>query len=295
MEPPLSVSLMGETRAGSGPVRAARHRRARTPLLERREHRRARRRDRAFPAPTPSALVGIAVLVLVGFGVIHLSSTGSAVHLEGTDTAVVQEPSESVTGPEAQEQEEADGAEEADGTGEAEGDDQTGAAAGSDETAAAGQTEDELIVHVSGAVAAPGVVRLPPGSRVDDALQAADGPTGEAELASVNLARPVVDGEQVHVPVPGEEPQLPTGPPPEGEAATPGDEDGSGGASAIDLNDATAAELEELPGVGPAIAQRIIEHREKNGPFRSVDDLVEVSGIGPATLENIREQATVAS
>ena len=125
---------------------------------------------------------------------------------------------------------------------------------------------DELIVHVSGAVAAPGVVHLPGGARVDDALRAAGGATEEAELAAVNLARPLVDGEQIHVPLPGEQP--------------PPAEDGP-------------AELEELPGVGPAIAQRILEHREKNGAFTSVDGLLEVSGIGPATLEKIRAEATV--
>src|SRR5699024_9055720 len=87
-----------------------------------------------------------------------------------------------------------------------------------------------------------------------------------------------------HVPVPGEEPRtLPDGP--ADAAAEPSD---SADGAPIDLNTADAAELEELPGVGPAIAQRILEHREKNGPFTSVDGLLEVSGIGPATLEEIR-------
>ena len=143
------------------------------------------------------------------------------------------------------------------------------------------------------------MVRLPAGSRVDDALGAAGGPTDEAELAAVNLARPLVDGEQIHVPVPGEEPPASSGPVTGGDTApgAPGAGEGGGGdgasSGAIDLNSASATELEELPGVGPAIAQRIIEHREQNGPFESVDQLEEVSGIGPATLEKLRDEATV--
>lgn len=143
------------------------------------------------------------------------------------------------------------------------------------------------------------MVRLEPGARVDDALAAAGGAQPEADLAAVNLARPVSDGEQIHVPVPGEEPrELPADPgggAPSGGAEPEGsDPAGPPGAGAlINLNTATAAELEDLPGVGPAIAERIITHREQNGPFTSVDQLQEVSGIGPATLEKIRPQATV--
>jgi competence protein ComEA len=109
----------------------------------------------------------------------------------------------------------------------------------------------------------------------------------------------VIDGEQIHVPVPGEEPpaaQAPAASAP-GDGAAGGSADahggGSGAGGAIDLNTASAAELEGLPGVGPAIAQRIIDHREQNGPFESVDQLQEVSGIGPATLEKLRDRATV--
>lgn len=161
----------------------------------------------------------------------------------------------------------------------------------------AGTATTEIVVLVSGAVATPGVVRLAQGARVQDAVDAAGGPTPEADLAAVNLARPVTDGEQIHLPVPGETP--PVAAPASGATPAPSTGDkpagGSGGGGAlIDLNTADAALLEELPGVGPAIAQRIIDHRQSNGPFRSVDDLLEVSGIGPATLEKIRDRATVS-
>lgn len=151
-----------------------------------------------------------------------------------------------------------------------------------------------MVVHVSGAVAAPGVVTLPAGSRVDDAVQAAGGATEEARLDSVNLARTLVDGEQIHVPVPGEEPPgAASDPAAPGAGTATGAEGAPAGEGLIDLNTADAATLEDLPGVGPAIAARIIEHRQTNGPFASVDELEEVPGIGPVTLEEIRPMATV--
>jgi competence protein ComEA len=129
-----------------------------------------------------------------------------------------------------------------------------------------------VVVHVVGAVAGPGVVRLPVGSRVLDAVAAAGGATGEADLARLNLARVLVDGEQVAVPGPGD-----PDPPPEGAP-------GGGAAGPLDLNTATPAQLDELPGVGPVLAQRIIARR----PFTSVDELDEVSGVGPTLLERLR-------
>lgn len=148
----------------------------------------------------------------------------------------------------------------------------------------------EVVVHVAGAVASPGVQRLPVGARVVDAVDAAGGATPDADLARVNLAAPLVDGQQVYLLRQGEEP------PPgvaAGAPAAAGAAGATGGDGPIDINRATAAELEELPGVGPATAEAIISHREQHGPFASVDDLIDVRGIGDAKLEQIRERATV--
>lgn len=304
---------------------AARHRRTGQPLIRRRDHTAERPRRRLpFPAPPASALIGIAVLVLIGAGVIHLSGTGSAIPQEEPAGVAVAEGE--AVGPEGGADgagsDGAEGADDleggdgtagtgADGTGDSAQAPGEGAGAGTagdgaessgDPAATASSAPTELVVHVSGAVASPGVVRLPSGARVDDALRAAGGATGEAELAAVNLARPVVDGEQIHVPVPGEEPPAVAAPAPAADAPSAGDATGAGdGATGgggaddglIDLNSASVAELDELPGVGPAIAQRIVDHREQNGPFESVDQLEEVSGIGPATLEKMRDRATV--
>ncbi|GAA4286269.1 ComEA family DNA-binding protein [Georgenia daeguensis] len=157
-----------------------------------------------------------------------------------------------------------------------------------------------VVVHVAGSVADPGVVELPTGARVREAVDAAGGATVEADLGAVNLARVLVDGEQVYVPVEGERPpgaDAGGGAAAAGAGAGVSGTDGAGaGAPAgapVNLNTATAAELDSLPGVGPAIAQRILEWRDLNGSFTSVDDLDEVSGIGPATLERLRPLVTV--
>jgi competence protein ComEA len=127
------------------------------------------------------------------------------------------------------------------------------------------------LVHVVGKVAQPGVVELPIGSRVQDAIEAAGGATNNKALESVNLARVVVDGEQIVVGAPA----------------------GGATSSKISINSASADQLDELPGVGPAIAQRIVQWRETNGPFTSIDELTEVSGIGPSILEQIRDLASM--
>ena len=141
-------------------------------------------------------------------------------------------------------------------------------------------------VHVAGAVASPGVYRLGPSARVADALDAAGGPAGDADVDALNLAAKVADGERVYVPRKGESP-----PPPASGGAGPG---GTAKPAVLDLNTATAEQLEELPGVGPATALAIVEHRTERGRFRSVDDLLEVRGIGEAKLAAIRPKVRVA-
>ena len=136
-----------------------------------------------------------------------------------------------------------------------------------------------LYVHVSGAVNAPGLYVLHPDARVVDAVAAAGGLAEDAEAAGVNLARPVTDGEQVIGPRVGEAP-----------AAGPAGVTADG---RVNLNTADEGALDTLPGVGPAIAGRIIEWREANGRFASVDDLLSVSGIGPKMLESLRDLVTV--
>ncbi|MFQ5860100.1 MAG: helix-hairpin-helix domain-containing protein [Dehalococcoidia bacterium] len=136
----------------------------------------------------------------------------------------------------------------------------------------------ELKVYMTGAVVNPGVYTLQPSARLEDALEAAGGPTGDADLQRVNLAQQVRDEDAFHIPRVGE--PLPT--------STPQGQDGR-----VNLNTASQAELEQLPDIGPVKAQAIIEYRETNGPFRRVEDLLLVPGIGPATLQQLRELVTV--
>lgn len=143
----------------------------------------------------------------------------------------------------------------------------------------------DVLVHVVGAVERPGVVRLAPGGRVLDAVEQAGGATADADLARLNLARVVTDGEQVVVLREGEE--APVAAPDQG-GGEPARDGPDPGGSQIDLNRATAAELDALPGIGPVLSQRIVEHRDAYGPFASVDALLEVSGVGPAVLERLR-------
>lgn len=146
--------------------------------------------------------------------------------------------------------------------------------------------EGELFVHVFGAVRSPGLYVLTAGARVVDAVTAAGGLADDAAAEGVNLARELADGEQVMVPT---DEEMASG------AAPIGTGTGSGApeAAQVDLNAADAAALETLPGIGPALAQRIISWREENGGFASADDLLAVSGIGEKVLEGIRELVRV--
>jgi competence protein ComEA len=139
-----------------------------------------------------------------------------------------------------------------------------------------------VLVDVAGWVRRPGVYEFTEGARVIDAIDAAGGARSGALLEALNLAAPLTDGTQILVPREGQE----------GVAPAPV----TGGAVAgglVNVNSAIATELEELPGIGEVIAQRIIDYRTENGPFATVDELVDVSGIGDAILESIRELVTV--
>jgi competence protein ComEA len=151
--------------------------------------------------------------------------------------------------------------------------------------ASSGAQPQQIVVAVVGQVASPGLVTLPAGARVADALAAAGGLLPEADPASVNAAAVLADGQQVAVGVPG------AGAAPGGAAPAGSAEAGSGGL--LDLNRAGLADLDALPGIGPVLAQRILDHRTEHGPFTSVDQLDDVSGIGPSLFADIAPLVTV--
>lgn len=159
-------------------------------------------------------------------------------------------------------------------------------------------TAGEVVVHVAGLVARPGVYTLPGGSRVADALEAAGGPRRSAVLDALNLARPLTDGEQLVVgdaapgapapgTVPGTVPAAPAAP-----APTPGAGAPSVGAL-VSINTATEAQLDELPGIGPVLAERIVMHRTEVGGFTEVGQLRDVSGIGEITFQELAPLVTL--
>jgi competence protein ComEA len=152
---------------------------------------------------------------------------------------------------------------------------------------------DPLVVAVAGQVRHPGLVRVPPGSRVADALEAAGGVLPGVDLAEVNLARKVSDGEQVAVGVPPAPDAVPAAGAGGGVGAGGGAGTSGAGGAPLDLNAATVEQLDVLPGVGPVTAQRIVDWRTRNGRFASVDQLREVEGIGERRLGQLRELVRV--
>jgi competence protein ComEA len=152
-----------------------------------------------------------------------------------------------------------------------------------------------LVVQIAGAVVRPGVYHLPAGARVIDLVNTAGGAAIGADLQAMSLAARLVDGERIQVPHKGE--RLPASA--TGGAVLPGPDAASGGpassgpAAPLDLNTATAEQLDGLPGVGPAIAQAIVAFRDKHGAFESVEDLADVPGIGPAKLDALRDLVRV--
>src|SRR5690606_25448972 len=154
-------------------------------------------------------------------------------------------------------------------------------------------TVQPLRVYITGAVLRPDVYSLPPGSIVRDLVRLAGDFTDAAAVEAVNLALPLADGMHVHVPAQDEvlaEPPVISGPAPQansltGDAALPG--------ALVNINTASIAELETLPGIGPALAQKIVDHRAEHGPFATIEAILDVSGIGPAKFEAIRDLITV--
>lgn len=167
---------------------------------------------------------------------------------------------------------------------------------------AAGENKSrELQVHVAGAVLKPGVYRLPQGARVIDAVNMA-GPAAEADLDSLKLASPLTDGQTIPVPLKPAVSGAQAGQP--GAAAGTGrsvstpqpgakSAGNAGAAGLVNINTADQSQLDTLPGIGPALAQRIIQYREVNGPFNTVEDLKNVSGIGDKSFEKLRDRITV--
>jgi competence protein ComEA len=150
-------------------------------------------------------------------------------------------------------------------------------------SASAAAPTTDLVIDVIGKVRNPGIVTVPKGSRVYEAIEAAGGVRGKPDTSTLNMARVLADGEQILV---GMQP-----------AAAPGMPAGSAGGSPagtkVNLNTATAEQLDTLPGVGPVTAQAILDWREENGRFGSVEDLLDVKGIGDATLDDLRDLVTV--
>jgi len=151
-------------------------------------------------------------------------------------------------------------------------------------------TRAPLKVHLSGEVATPAVYELPPGAILQDAIEAAGGLTSAAAADVVNLALPLSNGMHIHIPAQDQVESDPTLVERSGSLAIPFEAPAGG---LINLNTATLAELEQLPGIGPSTAQKIVDYRQANGPFATVEDIQNVSGIGPAKLEQIRNLVTV--
>lgn len=151
------------------------------------------------------------------------------------------------------------------------------------DSAAPENASGEVVVHVAGAVSAPGVYTLPADSRVDDAVRAA-GATADADLSQLNLAQKLADGQKITVPAAGEAPAP-------ADNAAPSDSSQSG--ALININTATQEELETLPSIGEVRAQAILAYREEHGGFRTTDELMEVSGIGEKIFADISPHITV--
>jgi competence protein ComEA len=150
-------------------------------------------------------------------------------------------------------------------------------------------TPSPVRVYVTGAVLHPDVYRLATGSIVKDAIEAAGGVTNDADMVRINLAQELQDQQQIYVPCVGEDEP----PPPVAGGESTRSSGGAEPAGKININTALAEELDSLPGIGPAFAQRIIEYRDANGPFKSIEEITNVSGIGDATFQKIKDRINV--
>jgi len=209
----------------------------------------------------------LALYVLIGLSAVGLSIAHVRNNWRGSEAVVLREPSEA-TSPDAP-------------------------VPGSDRTAAPGGTpeSEKVVFHIVGCVRRPGVYSLPEGKRVIDAVNAAGGAKPNADTEAINLAARIADGSRIYVPAKGEKPpdirvSVAGGPQRSyaGVSETPG---------LVNINTAGLEELDRLPGVGPATAQKIIEHRNRIGRFTSVDQLMDVKGIGPKKLEQMRPFVTL--
>lgn len=249
-----------------------------------------------------AAVVLAAVVVVVAVVVVLLGavSGGSTVPGDGqlslTGGPSVSAPGSSGAGTPS------DGASGASGTGGGPGENEAGGTGGGPSGATSAAS---VVVHVVGAVARPGIVTLPAGSRVSDAVRRAGNAGSDADLTRLNLARVVVDGERLYVPRVGET-EIPQALDGSGSGAGAGGGVGSGGSSAggdgagagaeaapVDLNTADQATLETLPGIGPSLAGRILAWRDEHGRFTAVEDLLDVSGIGDGRFADLRDRVRV--
>ena len=230
-------------------------------MAQREQHERVKRMDRWAGKLLGHKAVVVAILVVIGAAIgLAMASFGghsSSVSFERSDEASVSDVH---------------------GAGDASSD---------DESSAKSSSAAEVYVDVDGAVVRPGVYRLKDGARVSQAIDAAGGLTAEADVTELNRASKITDGQKIYVPTVGEQQAAAAvGGVESSTATTPGAGSSSG---LVNINTASAAELQTLSGIGPSMAQSIIDERTKNGAFASVDDLMRVSGIGEKKLAKIKD------
>lgn len=230
-------------------------------MAQREQHERVKRMDRWAEKLLGHKAVVVAILVAIaaasGLAMASFNSHSSGVSFERSDEASASDVR---------------------GSGDASPD---------DESSAKSSSAAEVYVDVDGAVVRPGVYRLKDGARVSQAIDAAGGLTAEADVTGLNRASKITDGQKVYVPTVGEQQAAAAVGGAESSAAmTPGAGSSSG---LVNINTASAAELQTLSGIGPSMAQSIIDERTKNGAFASVDDLMRVSGIGEKKLAKIKD------